>query len=77
MREIEYEVVVESEDADRYSAIILKIDGQEFQLDKNDVAHLEGVIDTVFDRMIYPFDAYLRKAPPVRVKGTTPVPPTQ
>ncbi|GAG07544.1 unnamed protein product [marine sediment metagenome] len=47
MRKIEYEVVVESEEAEEISSIILKIDGQEFELDKADVSHLEGVIIAV------------------------------
>ena len=69
MRKIEYEVVAKSERADEYSAIILKIDDQEFTLDKNDMSNLEGIIIAVYDRMITPFDAYLRQEPVVRVSG--------
>lgn len=70
MRKIEYEVIVESEGDKKYTAIILKIDGQEFELDKNDVSNLDGIITTVFDKMRYPFDAYLAEGPKVRiVKG--------
>lgn len=67
MRKIEYEVVVDSEDAEEYTSIILRIDGQEFELDKGDVSHLEGIIIAVYDRMVDPFDLYLREEPPVRV----------
>ena len=70
MRKIEYEVVMESDDADEYSAIILKIDDQEFTLDKNDISNLKGIIIAVYDRMIAPFDAYLRQKPIVRISGT-------
>ena len=67
MRRIEYEVVAAAEDAEEYTSIILKIDGQEFELDKTDVSHLEGVIIAVYDWMVDPFDLYLREEPPVRV----------
>lgn len=67
MRKIEYEVVVPDEDAKEFTSIILKIDGQEFELDKNDVSHLEGIVIAVYDRMVEPFDLYLREGPPVRV----------
>jgi len=64
---IEYEVIAEPEDTDRYTAIILRIDGQEFELDKRDVSDLEGIIVTVFDWMIDPFDTYLRREPTKRL----------
>lgn len=65
-KEIEYEVVVDPDDPSKYTSIILKIDGQELTLDKDDVSHLEDILAVVFDRMVYPFDAYLREEPPVR-----------
>lgn len=58
---------MESKEDEKYAAIILKIDGQEFELDKNDVSNLDGIITAVFDRMIYPFDAYLGQAPKIRI----------
>jgi hypothetical protein len=64
---IEYEVIAEPEDTDSYTAIILRIDGQEFELDKRDVSDLEGIIVTVFDWMIDPFDTYLRREPTKRL----------
>ena len=70
MRKIEYEVVAPNEGAEEFTSIILKIDGQEFELDKSDVGHLEGIIIAVYDRMIEPFDIYLRQEPIVRVSGT-------
>ena len=69
LTKIEYEVVADSEDAEEYTSIILKIDGQEFELDKSDVSHLEGIIIAVFDRMVDPFDIYLRQEPVVREAG--------
>lgn len=44
---IEYEVVVGADDPSEYTAVILRIDGQEFTLDKTDVSHLEGIIIAV------------------------------
>ena len=70
MRKIEYGVVAPNEDAEEYTSIILKIDGQEFELDKGDVSQLEGIIISVFDRMVDPFDLYLREAPSVRTAGS-------
>jgi len=70
MRKIEYEVVAATEDPSEYTAIILKLDGHEFELDKADVSHLEGIIVAVYDRMIEPFDIYLRQEPIVNVSGT-------
>jgi len=70
MRKIEYEVVAVTEDPSVYTSIILKIDSQEFELDKNDISNLEGIIIAVYDRMITPFDAYLRQEPAVRMSGT-------
>lgn len=56
MRKIEYEAV----DAEEFTSIILKIDGQEFELDKSDVSHLEGIVTAVYDWMVDPFDVYLK-----------------
>ena len=56
MRKIEYEAV----DAEEFTSIILKIDGQEFELDKSDVSHLEGIVTAVNDWMVDPFDVYLK-----------------
>ena len=70
MRKIEYEVVADPDDAEEYTSIILKIDGHEFELDKTDVSHLEGIIIAVYDRMIDPFDLYLRQEPAARVPST-------
>lgn len=70
MQKIEYEVVVEEGLVDEYTSIILKIDGHEFELDKKDISNLEGIIIAVYDRMITPFDAYLRQEPAVRMSGT-------
>ena len=71
MRKIEYEVVADSEDAEEYTSIILKIDGQEFELDKADVSHLEGIIIAVYDRMVDPFDIYLAEGPKVRIMDSS------
>ena len=70
MRKIEYEVVMGPDDHREYTSIILKIDGHEFELDKADVSHLEGIIIAVYDRMVEPFDIYLRQEPTVRVPST-------
>ncbi|GAH37060.1 unnamed protein product [marine sediment metagenome] len=48
-----------SEGAKEFTAIILKIDGQEFTLDKTEVSHLDGIIIAVYDFMVDPFDAAL------------------
>lgn len=65
MRKIEYEAVAEPHG--EITAIILRIDGQEFTLDKTDVSHLEGIVTAVYDWMVDPFDLYLRQEPSVRV----------
>ena len=75
MRKIEYEVVAAEEGAAEYTSIILKLDGHEFELDKADVSHLEGIIIAVYDRMVDHFDLYLREEPPVRMSGGRPSTP--
>ena len=70
MRKIEYEVVAASEDAEEITSIILKIDDQEFEMDKADVSHLGGIVTAVYDWMVDPFDVYLRQEPTVRASGT-------
>ena len=67
MRKIEYEALAEPHG--EITGIILKLDGQEFELDKADVSHLEGIVTAVYDWMVDPFDVYLREKPLVRLPG--------
>ena len=52
-----------------FSAIVLKIDGHEFTLDKTDVGHLGGIVTAVYDWMVDPFDAYLMEGASIRLAG--------